>query len=80
MEHKLNGKFSKCEFFQSQIHYLGHMVSKDGITVDWEKIKSIMEYIAPKNVTKVISFMGFRSYYRWIFKNFSKIDHLITAL
>ena len=42
-EHKLYAKFSKCEFWLSQIRFLGHVVSKEGIVVDPEKIRAIME-------------------------------------
>jgi hypothetical protein len=37
-EHQLYAKFNKCSFYQKQIHYLGHIISKDGIVVDPEKI------------------------------------------
>jgi hypothetical protein len=37
---------------------LRHIISKDGIAVDLEKIEAIREWPAPKNVTEVISFMG----------------------
>jgi hypothetical protein len=40
-EHQLYSKLSKCSFYQKKIHYLGHIVSKDGISVDPEKIESI---------------------------------------
>jgi hypothetical protein len=79
-EHQLYAKLSKCSFYQKQIHYLGHIISKDGITVDLEKIESIREWLAPKNVTKVISFMGFVGYYKIFIEGFSKIAHPITSL
>jgi hypothetical protein len=37
-EHQLYAKLSKCSFYQKQIHYLGHIISKDGIAVDPKKI------------------------------------------
>ena len=40
-EHQLYSKLSKCSFYQKQIHYLGHIISKDGIAVDPEKIEVI---------------------------------------
>jgi len=42
-EHNLYENISKCDFFQSWIHYLGHIVSKEGISVDPKNIKAIME-------------------------------------
>lgn len=32
-EHHLYTKLRKCSFFQIEVHYLGHVVSKEGITV-----------------------------------------------
>jgi hypothetical protein len=57
-EHLLYAKLSKCSFYQKKIHYLRHIISKDGIAVDLEKIEAIREWLAPRNVTEVISFMG----------------------
>jgi hypothetical protein len=50
-KHQLYAKLSRCSFYQKQIHYLGHIISKDGIAVDPEKIEAIREWSAPKNVT-----------------------------
>ena len=52
-EHKLYAKFSKCEFFKDKIHYLGHVISKEGISLDPDKIKEIMEWIVPKDISDV---------------------------
>ena len=42
-EHKLYAKFNKCEFFKDKIQYIGHVISKEGIPVDPDKIRAIME-------------------------------------
>jgi hypothetical protein len=59
---------------------LGNIISKDGISLDPEKIEAIREWLVPKNVTEVRSFMGLVGYYKIFIEGFSKIAHLITSL
>jgi hypothetical protein len=49
-EHQLYAKLSKCSFYQRQIHYLGHIISEEGIVVDPEKVEAIQEWSVPRNV------------------------------
>ena len=51
--HQLYAKFSKCDFFKDKIQYLVHVITKDGILVDPDKIKSINEWLVPKDVLDV---------------------------
>ena len=37
-EHQLYAKLEKCEFFKTEIQYLGHVISEEGIAVDPKKI------------------------------------------
>jgi hypothetical protein len=57
-EHKLYAKLSKCIFYQNKIHYLGHIISAEGIEVDPEKIEAIRGWSVPKNLIECRSFMG----------------------
>ena len=61
-EQQLFTKFSKCDFFKDEIQYLGHVVTKEGISVDPEKIREIEDWPVPKDVTDVRSFMGITGY------------------
>jgi hypothetical protein len=79
-EHQLYAKFSKCDFFQKQIHYLGHVISKEGVALDPDKIRSIMEWPTPKHISDIRSFIGLAGYYRIFIKGFSKIGCPITSL
>jgi hypothetical protein len=79
-EHQLYAKLSKCSFYHKQIHYLGHIISEEGIVVDPEKIEAIRGWSTPKNVTEVKSFMGLAGYYKRFIEGFSKIAHPITSL
>jgi chemotaxis signal transduction protein len=57
-------------FYQSKIHYLGHVISEEGIVVDPAKVEAIMEWPALTNVPKVRRFMGLAGYYRWFIEGF----------
>ena len=79
-ENKLYGKLSKCDFYKYMIHYLGHIISDEGISVDPEKIEAILNWPTPRNVTDVRSFMGLVGYYNRFIEGFSKVSHAITCL
>lgn len=79
-ENQLYGKLSKCSFYQTKIHYLGHIISGDSITVDPVKIEAIMEWPTPTNVHEIQSFTGMAGYYRRFVEGFSKIANPITEL
>jgi hypothetical protein len=53
---QLYAKFSKCEFWLSEVQFLGHVVSGKGIHVDPAKIKAVRDWIAPRTPTKIRSF------------------------
>ena len=61
---KLFAKFSKCEFWAEQVGFLGHVVSRMGITVDPAKIEAVTNWPRPTTVTEVRSFLGLAGYYR----------------
>jgi hypothetical protein len=79
-EHQLYAKLSKCSFYQKHIHYLGHIMSEQGIAIDPEKIEAIRGWPTPRNVSNIRSFMGLVGYYRTFIVGFSKITHPITYL
>ena len=66
-------KPSKCCLFQEKVHFLGHLVSKDGIQADSEKIKAVQEWPVPRSVSDVRAFVALAGYYRKFQKNFSAI-------
>lgn len=77
---KLYGKFSKCEFWLEEVHFLGHVVNKNGIQVDSSKIDSVKNWKTPETPTEVRQFLGLAGYYRRFIENFSKIAQPLTQL
>ena len=65
-------KPSKCNFLQSQVQYLGHTVSRDGVTPDPSKIEKVSTWPTPASTREVQRFLGFASYYRRFIKNFAQ--------
>jgi len=47
-----------------KVHFLGHVISKEGISVDSAKIAAVVDWPRPSKVTDVRSFLGMASYYR----------------
>ncbi|KAL5548997.1 hypothetical protein UlMin_004228 [Ulmus minor] len=50
-EHRLYAKFSKCEFWLNRVQFLGHVISRDGISVDPTKIDAVSKWPVPTNAT-----------------------------
>ncbi|KAA3470289.1 RNA-directed DNA polymerase-like protein [Gossypium australe] len=44
----MHTKFSKCEFWLREVTFLGHVVSTEGIKVDFQKIKAVLDWKQPK--------------------------------
>jgi hypothetical protein len=63
-EKQLYAKFSKCEFWLSEVKFLGHVISQGGIAVDPSKVEAVLNWERPKSVTEVRSFLGLAGYYR----------------
>jgi hypothetical protein len=79
-EAKLKIKISKCHFCLPNIHFLGHVVGRDGVRPDPEKIEKVKNYPEPKDLTKLRAALGLFSYYRKFVKDFSKIARPLYAL
>jgi hypothetical protein len=60
-EHRLYAKLSKCEFWLKKVSFLGHVISRGGISVNPSKVEDVQSWNAP--VRDIWSFLGLAGYY-----------------
>ena len=53
----------KCEFGKSQIKFLGHIISADGVSTDPEKIQAITDFPKPNKAKDIRAFLGLTGYF-----------------
>ena len=70
----------KCSFLQTEVEFLGHLISTDGIKPDPKKIERVRDCRTPTTPREVKSFLGLAGYYRKFVEGFSKIAHSMIEL
>jgi hypothetical protein len=79
-ENQLYAKLSKCEFWLKEVSFLGHIISKGGISVDPSKVKDVLSWNTPQNILDIRSFLGLAGYYRRFSEGFFKISKPMIEL
>ena len=79
-DHQLYVKFSKCEFWITEVRFLGHVVSTLGVLVEPEKVEAVMRWERPKSVFEIRSFLRLVGYYRRFIEDFSRLAAPMTRL
>lgn len=70
----------KCRFLYTKIEFLGYIVSKEGVRLSDFGINAVRNFLIPKNVRDVQSFIGLSSYFRKFIENFAAIASALHAL
>ncbi|XP_061361231.1 uncharacterized protein LOC133305112 [Gastrolobium bilobum] len=78
--HRLFAKISKCSFASDAVHFLGHIVSANGVSPDPEKVQAVKEWPTPSSTTQVRAFLGLSGYYRRFIRQYAKIAAPLTDL
>jgi hypothetical protein len=77
---QLYAKFSKWEFWLTQVAFLGHVISTGGVSVDPGKVRDVLNWKLPTIVSEIYSFLGLVGYYRRFIQDFSKLAKPMTQL
>ena len=76
----LYAKAEKCFFEQSNIKYLGVIISKNKVQMDEEKLSGVLEWPVPTKVKQVQAFLGFANFYCRFIDNFAKMSKPLSDL
>ena len=71
---------NKCKYLKSELEYFGHIITKEGVKTNPEKLSVIKNFEELKTVKNVLSFPGLTGYYRKFIKNFLSIARPLTKL
>jgi len=77
-KHNLKLKAKKCEFFRTEVEYLGHEVGQQGLRPSMSKIQALHDWRIPEDLTQLKSFLGFTSFYRRYIRNYSALAQPLT--
>lgn len=79
-EHKLCAKLSKCQFARTTVDYLGHVMSKQGFSMEKYKVQAIRTWAKPRSKKDVQSFLGTVNFYRRFIKGMAAVAAPLTKL
>jgi len=80
LDNGLKINLEKCQFFKESVEVLGHLLTTSGVRPTSDKIMAIRNWITPKNVTQLRSFLGTVGYYRKFIPNFAKRAAILYGL
>jgi len=77
---KFQASLKKCQFWQSQVEFVGHIVTRGGLAMVQNKVEAIRNWTQPSTVSDVRSFLGLANYYRRFVKHFAAIARPLNQL
>ena len=79
-EQQLALSLEKCEWYIFKVNFFGYIISENGIEIDQEKIRTVLESKETATVKEVQSFLGFANFYCCYIPGYSKLTRSLTDL
>ena len=73
-------RLHKCHFNDTQMKYLGHLISSDGVRPDPEKVEKVKKWPRPTSMQEVRSVLGLANYFRKFMQGYSRMVSPLTDL
>ncbi|KAG1952394.1 retrotransposable element [Pimephales promelas] len=80
LENRLFVKAEKCVFHALSVTFLCSVVSAEGISMDPDKVRAVLDWAVPDSRVALQRFLGFANFYRCFICNFSQVAAPLTAL
>lgn len=77
---KLRANRDKCVFARERVKYLGHVISREGISPDNDKVRAVLEMREPSNLQQLRTFLQTCSWFRKFIPDFAKVSEPLTRL
>ena len=77
---RLHINYTKCQFVQSEVRFLGHLITSKGLLPSPANTDKILRFARPTNIDQLRSFLGMASYYKIFIENFSIVAAPLFSL
>jgi hypothetical protein len=79
-EYSLKASLTKCEFFSSQVTFLGFDITQYGLKMNIKKLDTINNWPYPTNLKELQRFLGFTNFYQRFIPKFPAVAGPLTTL